>query len=463
MYRWNPRADAEGDAAAFQVDSAGVRGDVAAFLAQENALTLLSRGTPLLSPLLAEALSPAAARAAEAAAASLRASYDALVGGSGGLPPLLVAFASDGGNAEALAKRVAVEAKRRGFPRVDVLALDSVGPEELAAARLLVGVVSTAGQGEFPQNGRAFAKRLSAPPGADAPLRFAVFGLGDSHYWPRKEQSHFFNKAAVDLDGGLEKLGGQRVTPLGLGDDQSVGGYQADFRRWVQQLWVALGVALPGDGGGEGAPRVRNNEAIKTSSRGLRGTIAHGLQDASMGALSYEDTQLTKFHGIYQQDDRDVRGERKAKGLEPAFSFMVRVRIPGGVATPAQYAALDDIADTYANGTIRATTRQAVQFHGIIKEVLKPSIAAMNRALMDTLAACGDVNRNVMCNAAPDGGPLHDDTLAFARLLSEALTPATTAYSEIWLDGVLVRGGEVAATGSDAAAASPNGFGRKGQ
>jgi sulfite reductase (NADPH) hemoprotein beta-component len=201
-------------------------------------------------------------------------------------------------------------------------------------------------------------------------------------------------------------------------------------------------VGAPGDDGSEGAPRVRAPEAIKTTSNYLRGTIAQGLRDESTGALAYEDTLLTKFHGIYQQDDRDLRGARKKAGLEPAYSFMVRVRIPGGVCTPAQYLALDALADSHANGTLRVTTRQAIQFHGIIKGKLKPAIAAINRALMDTLAACGDVNRNVMCSANPDDkGGLHAAVLDFSRRLSDRLSPRTTAYHEIWCDNVLVGGG----------------------
>ena len=226
-------------------------------------------------------------------------------------------------------------------------------------------------------------------------------------------------------------------------DDQSPGGFQADFRRWAPALWAALGVGAPGDDGSEGAPKLRAPESIKPTSNYLRGTIAQGLTDATTGALAYEDTILTKFHGIYQQDDRDIRGARKKAGLEPAFSFMVRVRIPGGVCTPKQYLVLDDLADSHANGTLRVTTRQAIQYHGIIKAKLKPAIAGINRALMDTLAACGDVNRNVMCSPNPDDKGLHAAVLDFSRKLSDRLSPRTTAYHEIWLDDVQVGGGSV--------------------
>ena len=115
------------------------------------------------------------------------------------------------------------------------------------------------------------------------------------------------------------------------------------------------------------------NELIKESSRLLRGTIAEGLADVATGAISEDDSQLTKFHGTYLQDDRDVRGERARKKLEKAFSFMLRVRIPGGVLTPAQWLGLDRIADAYANHTIRLTTRQAMQFHGVCLLYTSPS------------------------------------------------------------------------------------------
>ena len=137
-------------------------------------------------------------------------------------------------------------------------------------------------------------------------------------------------------------------------------------------------------------------ERIKAASRHLRGTILESLADPVTGALREDDTQLIKFHGSYQQDDRDLRAERRLQRLEPAFQFMIRVRVPGGVCSAAQWLALDAIARTYANHSVRITTRQAVQFHGILKSRLKASIADINQSLLDTLAACGDVNRNVM-------------------------------------------------------------------
>ncbi|MEL7302089.1 MAG: sulfite reductase, partial [Pseudomonadota bacterium] len=177
------------------------------------------------------------------------------------------------------------------------------------------------------------------------------------------------------------------------------------------------------------------NERIKETSNQLRGTIAKGLADQATGAISEDDTQLVKFHGTYMQDDRDVRAERMKKKLEKAFSFMIRVRVPAGVATAAQWRAMDDIASTYANGSIRLTTRQAFQFHGVIKSNLKTTMQEINASLLDTLAACGDVNRNVMATANPFLSQRHRDAADLATALSDHLSPRTGAYHEIWLDG----------------------------
>lgn len=175
------------------------------------------------------------------------------------------------------------------------------------------------------------------------------------------------------------------------------------------------------------------NEGIKDASNYLRGTILEGLAETATGSLSKDDQQLTKFHGTYQQDDRDVRKERRKKKLEPAYSFMIRVRVPGGVATPEQWLEMDRIAREHANGALKLTTRQAFQFHGVIKSNLKTSIAEINGALLDTLAACGDVNRNVMCNPNPLQSRAHGTVLDLADRLSAHLSPRTGAYHEIWL------------------------------
>jgi sulfite reductase (NADPH) hemoprotein beta-component len=176
-------------------------------------------------------------------------------------------------------------------------------------------------------------------------------------------------------------------------------------------------------------------EVIKAASRHLRGGIAAGLIDPLTAAIAAPDTQLSKFHGIYQQDDRDIRSERKRQKLEPAYSFMIRARIPGGLLTTSQWLGLDRIASEYANGTIRLTTRQAIQYHGVVKRELKQTVADINRATLDTIAACGDVNRNVMSPPLPALSSVHREVQRYAEQLSEHLMPQSRAYHEIWLDG----------------------------
>ncbi|WP_224250105.1 assimilatory sulfite reductase (NADPH) hemoprotein subunit [Hyalangium gracile] len=189
-------------------------------------------------------------------------------------------------------------------------------------------------------------------------------------------------------------------------------------------------------------PALSETEHIKAKSNFLRGTLAESLADPVSGGLAAPDTQLIKFHGSYQQDDRDLREERRQQKLEPAYDFMIRTRLPGGVCTPAQWLALDALSKRYANGTLRITTRQAFQLHGVIKTDLKPTIAGMNAALMDTLAACGDVNRNVVCNPNPVDSRVHEEVYRWAVRLSEHLLPKTQAYYEIWLDKEKVAGGD---------------------
>lgn len=176
-------------------------------------------------------------------------------------------------------------------------------------------------------------------------------------------------------------------------------------------------------------------EHIKKRSNYLRGTIQEGLLDEITGAIATDDTKLLKFHGSYMQDDRDLRDERRRQKLEPAYSFMIRVRVPGGTSTASQWIAMDDISNKYANETIKLTTRQAFQFHGILKRNLKYSMQNINKAVMDSLAACGDVNRNVMCNPNPYQSNVHQEVDDLAASISNHLSPKTGAYHEIWLDG----------------------------
>lgn len=181
-------------------------------------------------------------------------------------------------------------------------------------------------------------------------------------------------------------------------------------------------------------------ERIKRESNYLRGTLKETMEDRITAGIPEDDNRLMKFHGSYLQDDRDLRAERQKQKLEPAYQFMIRVRTPGGVATPEQWLAMDELARTYANGTLKLTTRQAFQFHGVLKWNMKKTLQAINDALLTTLAACGDVNRNVMCNPNPYQSEVHAEVYEWAKRLSDHLLPQTRAYYEIWLDEEKVAG-----------------------
>ncbi len=188
------------------------------------------------------------------------------------------------------------------------------------------------------------------------------------------------------------------------------------------------------------APRSKNEE-LKEKSRYLRGNLAAEFADTSTANISEESAQLLKFHGSYQQDDRDLRNERRRQKLDKAWIFMLRVRVPGGICQPEQWLKMDELADAYANGTIKLTTRQAFQLHGILKSSMKPAIQGITSVMLDSLAACGDVNRNVMCHPQPYRSPAHAATYDLAKRLSAHLSPRTRAYYELWLDEKLVSGG----------------------
>src|SRR5690606_2196932 len=173
-------------------------------------------------------------------------------------------------------------------------------------------------------------------------------------------------------------------------------------------------------------------ERIKRASRFLRGTIDISLADPVTGAVTEEDRQLLKFHGMYQQDDRDIRHERAEQKLEPDYIFMVRIRLPGGILTPAQWLAVDGIAQRYAGGSVRLTTRQSIQLHYVPKRNVKDAMRAIGEAGLSTIAACGDVSRNVVVTPLPEQSALHRIAYDKALEVVEALTPKTGAYREIW-------------------------------
>ncbi|WP_322528817.1 NADPH-dependent assimilatory sulfite reductase hemoprotein subunit [Salinicola sp. LHM] len=197
------------------------------------------------------------------------------------------------------------------------------------------------------------------------------------------------------------------------------------------------------------------NERLKVESDYLRGTLEEGLADRATGAVAEDDTQLTKFHGFYQQDDRDLRDERRHQKLEPLYSFMVRLRLPGGLVTPEQWRTLDDVASRYANGTLRITTRQTFQYHGVLKENLRPHLQTIHQAMVDTIAACGDVNRNVICTANPHRSAIHRRVYELSHEISARLLPRTRAYHEIFLGEERVAGGAEERTDAAAESDSP--------
>ncbi len=189
-------------------------------------------------------------------------------------------------------------------------------------------------------------------------------------------------------------------------------------------------------------------EALKKTSRGLRGGIADALAEIGTDRFSEDDAQLLKTHGVYQQYDRDTATERKKQKLDKEYMMMARTRPPGGVLTADQYQALDDLAGQLANGTLRITTRQTIQFHGVVKDDLHPLLAGINAALLTTFAACGDVVRNVMTTPAPIKDEVHDTLNRVAREISQYFLPRTAAYHEIWVDGERATG-DIGKTGAE--------------
>ncbi|KAI1368027.1 sulfite reductase [Xylaria arbuscula] len=426
LYRWNPTNETKGEPN-FSLDSERIKDELKKFLARDNQLTQLMRRDPTFAASLAQDFGTEV-RAQQKRKA--KDAYNQLLEGLFGAP-LTILFASDNGNAQSLAKRLGTRGRARGL-KTTVLAMEDYPVEDLPTEENIVFITSTAGQGEFPQNGLPFWHAVKDNTDLDlASVNYSVFGLGDKHYWPRKEDRVYYNKPAKDLDKLLATFSGKRLADVGLGDDQDPDGYQTGYSEWEPKIWQALGVANV-EGLPEEPPPI-TNEDIKLASNYLRGTIVEGLNDPTTGAISAADQQLTKFHGTYMQDDRDIRDERKAQGLEPAYSFMIRCRLPGGVSTPRQWIQMDDISTSLGNETMKLTTRQTFQFHGVVKGKLKPAMQAINRALMTTIAACGDVNRNVMCSSLPTQSQYHREVYACSQKISDHLLPATTAYHEIWL------------------------------
>jgi sulfite reductase (NADPH) hemoprotein beta-component len=179
-----------------------------------------------------------------------------------------------------------------------------------------------------------------------------------------------------------------------------------------------------------------DNERLKRESNNLRGTIVEDLQDRITGGFTKDNFQLIRFHGMYQQDDRDIRAERAKQKLEPLHNVMLRARMPGGIITPTQWLAIDKFAEENTSyGSLRLTTRQTFQFHGVLKPNIKLMHQTLNSIGIDSIATAGDVNRNVLCTTNPVESELHQEAYEWAKKISEHLLPKTRAYAEIWLDG----------------------------
>ncbi len=189
--------------------------------------------------------------------------------------------------------------------------------------------------------------------------------------------------------------------------------------------------------------KLSDNERLKAESRHLRGTIEQDLKDDLTGGFTADNFQLIRFHGMYQQDDRDIRPERAKQKLEPLHNVMLRARLPGGIITPDQWQVIDKFAEEHTlYGSIRLTTRQTFQFHGVLKPEIKLMHQTLNKAGIDSIATAGDVNRNVLCTSNPIESELHLEAYEWAKKISEHLLPKTRAYAEIWLDGEKVESTE---------------------
>lgn len=182
--------------------------------------------------------------------------------------------------------------------------------------------------------------------------------------------------------------------------------------------------------------KLSDNERIKSESEHLRGTISNDLIDDITGGFTSDNFQLIRFHGMYQQDDRDIRAERQKQKLEPLHNVMLRARLPGGVITPEQWLIIDEFAEDHTMyGSIRLTNRQTFQFHGVLKPHIKSMHQTLNKTGIDSIATAGDVNRNVLCTSNPIESEVHQQAWQWAAKISEHLLPKTHAYAEVWLDG----------------------------
>lgn len=262
-------------------------------------------------------------------------------------------------------------------------------------------------------------------------LKFATLALGDSKYWPEPEH---FAAAGRKLHAKLTELGASPLLEVEIGDEQETDGYRAGYGRWEKSLRKTLSLAA-GEAAADGAAAVHKNpETAKFESRYLRGTLAETLRDRSTGSIPQPDQVVLKHHGIYQQDDRDLRPERAQLGIENAFMFMIRVRLTAGDSSAKQWLAMDDLSEKLCYPNLKITTRQTFQVQGIQKHNLIESVRCIQRAAMDTIAACGDVARNVCVTSHPQvPARLMDQTVACAKEIHDHVLPRSTAWHEIFI------------------------------
>eukprot|EP00924_Labyrinthula_sp_SR-Ha-C_P013435 augustus_masked-scaffold_5-processed-gene-2.5-mRNA-1 protein AED:0.12 eAED:0.12 QI:0/-1/0/1/-1/1/1/0/1279 len=470
VYRWNPSANTE--EAKFSLDSASLRAEMEKFLKANNQLSLIAK----------QGIEDFAK--SQGVEQRLKAQYEKLlsegsstkVEAEDDIPveekiALLVLYGSDSGNGQGLAEKVVAmartqskyvmkvrvcEANEYSFDDLKEIDVDKEefeftskknrmsGVEGEKLKKVVLFVLSTAGQGEPTMNAKQlYDEIISAKQNKTNNVNhimYSVFGLGDSHYWGKgsSDSEKYFCLPARLIDAKFRELNGVQICDAALGDDQDDDGYSTQFNVWVNNLFKSLGLEIDPRAVEDLTPQIVDDD-IKEKSGYLRGNIDDGLKDLTTLKLLPEDTKLTKFHGIYQQDLRSVREELDEKHLERAYSFMIRVGLPGGTCTPQQLIDMVAICSKYANGVLKLTTRQAFQLHGVVKKDLKTTMQAINRGCMNTLAACGDVNRNVIANPFNEvsTGPndSEKDFIAYlAKGLDAHLKPKTSAYHEIWLN-----------------------------
>lgn len=435
LYRWDPSQEKT----PFVLDSQKLREDVQAFVKRDTDLSLvyereLADGINVQASLedtmteqVSQLLSSSVADADPIEKIDMS---------------IAVVYGSDNGNGMSVAEGLARKAEVRHVREVRCIEANTLSVDDLKQCDVILFVISTAGQGEMCGNAKTFWTAISKAKAIPATLRYAVFGLGDSAYWGKgtADSARYFCKPALDLDKVIEAAGATKLALVGLGDDQHENGYDGALVPWRDDVFEKLEVHKVA-GEDEGMPVGIVDDDLKVESNYLRGDILKSLADTSTGKILPEDAKLTKFHGIYQQDDRELRPILEAAGKERAYAFMVRVGIPGGVCEPHQMLRMLDLIDSHC-GTygLKLTTRQAFQVHGVIKKDLKPAMQIINKGLMDTLAACGDVCRNVIASPMPIDERVQAEVLDFSRRIQLHLKPKTAAYHEIWMDKKMVAG-----------------------